>query len=169
MVWVNAGEQLTLALRDGQIRSMDAMSGETPSGVVSGPMIPMTATWNLSGTRLAIGGLNRLQIVDSATGIVDHEVPHGGSILSVTWSPSGAKIATGCWDGRLRIVNVGTGKVEAEAEHGTMVSAVAWSPAGTLIATGGWDGKIRIVDVVSGKLVAEAVHSSVVLSAAWRF
>merc|ERR1719281_1783855 len=143
---------------------MDAMSGETSAGSVSGPMIPLTATWNLSGTRLAIGGLNRLQIVDSKSGIVEHEVLHGGSILSVTWSPSGAKIATGCWDGRLRIVDVGTGKVEAEAEHGTMVSAVAWSPAGTLIATGAWDGKMRIVDAASGNVIAEGHHGSVALS-----
>eukprot|EP00746_Dinoflagellata_sp_MGD_P066861 gnl/MRDRNA2_/MRDRNA2_27642_c0_seq1.p1 gnl/MRDRNA2_/MRDRNA2_27642_c0~~gnl/MRDRNA2_/MRDRNA2_27642_c0_seq1.p1 ORF type:complete len:575 (-),score=94.88 gnl/MRDRNA2_/MRDRNA2_27642_c0_seq1:133-1857(-) len=169
IAWVKTGEQLSLALQDGCICSIDAMNGELHQHSLSGPLIPTTAAWNPSGTRLAIGGLSKLQIIEAATGAVEHEVPHGRSILSVTWSPSGAKIATGCWDGRLRIVDVGTGRVEAEAEHGTMVSAVAWSPAGTLIATGAWDGKIRIVDVASGQIAAEAVHSSVALSASWRF
>lgn len=169
IAWVQAGEQLRLALRDGSIRSMDAVTGEVHAECISGPMIPMKAAWNLSGSRLAIGGLSRLQIVDAATGNIEHEVPHGGSILSAVWSPSGAKLATGCWDGRLRVVDVATGRVEADSEHGTIVSAVAWSPAGTLIATGSWDGKIRIVDAASGNVVAEAVLGSVALSAAWRF
>ena len=41
-----------------------------------------------SGIKLATGGADYwLRIVDAATGAVEKEVLHGGSVLSVAWSP----------------------------------------------------------------------------------
>jgi len=94
---------------------------------------------------------------------------HGGAVLSVAWSPSGAQLASGSGDKTVRIWDAATGKSARVLDgHGYLVTSVAWSPSGAQLASGSDDKTVRIWDAATGKSarVLEG-HGGSVNSVAW--
>ena len=92
-----------------------------------------------------------------------------GPVLSVSYSPDGAHIATGnsnstatVWD-----AETGTALVELKGHTGNVLS-VAFSPDGKRIVTGSGDRSMRVWDVRTGATVAELKgHTDAVRSASF--
>ncbi|HJN25749.1 MAG TPA: hypothetical protein QGG18_08690, partial [Rhodospirillales bacterium] len=80
---------------------------------------------------------------------------HTGSVMHVSWSPDGTRIATASYDNTARIWDVDGGKPLATMSgHTGTVMHVSWSPDGTRIATASSDATARIWDVDGGKPLA---------------
>ena len=135
--------------------------------------------WSPDGKLLATATEKVLQLWETATGKEQRTVPLAADInhpiaippkagespvsrqvflgawtRSLTWSPSGEKLALADADGKVQIWDVGTDKdgLVLNAHQGGVHSA-AWSPDGTRLASVGGDGLVKVWDTVSGKEV----------------
>jgi WD40 repeat protein len=70
---------------------------------------------------------------------------HKHPVYAVAFSPDGALLASGSWDGDLRVTRVATGEAVAVLKgHDYAVLALAFSPDGTLLASAGRDTTVRL-------------------------
>lgn len=92
------------------------------------------------------------------------EAVHPSPVTSVSISPDGLLVATGCLDGKARMVKALFGTVW-EVDHGQAVNAVAISAAGDLVATACADRSARILAVADGKERTRCTHQGVVTAA----
>ena len=92
---------------------------------------------------------------------------HSDPVMTVAFSPDGARLASG-GDGGVRVWDVVSGEeLLAPGGHGGVVLSVAFSPDGARLATGGGGG-VRVWDAASGEeLLAPGGHSGVVMSVAF--
>jgi WD40 repeat protein len=85
------------------------------------------------------------------------ELPHGGIVMRVAYSPDGRSIASGSLDGAVKVWGARTGKQLHTFRASTMyVRGLAFSPDSRLLATGGQDdpdSKVKLWDLETGQLV----------------
>ena len=96
---------------------------------------------------------------------------HSDTVSSVAFSPNGATLASGSWDGTIRLWDAETGAPKATLTgHRNNVSSVAFSPNGAILASGGgWDETIRLWDAETGVRKATLTgHRGSVYSVAFR-
>ncbi len=96
---------------------------------------------------------------------------HAGPILSVIYSPNGARVVTGSDDKTIRIWDTESGAIVGEplTGHNGWVQSVAYSPNGQHIISGSSDCTIRIWDAETGAPVGDPLegHTDSVLSVAY--
>ena len=86
---------------------------------------------------------NEVWIWDLATRSPIHKLTdHTRSVWCVRFSPDGALLATGSWDGTLRLWEAATGAALVKRKCNN-VRALAFSPDGQRIATGSGNGEVR--------------------------
>ena len=74
------------------------------------------------------------------------------SVMSLTFSPDGEKLATGDVDGKIRLWQVADGKQLLTIQgHQTWVWAIGFSPDGRVLASCSEDSTIRLWDTASGQ------------------
>ena len=94
---------------------------------------------------------------------------HDDQVMSVAFSPDGARIASGSIDNTVRVWDVGTGRpVGQPMRHDDQVMSVAFSPDGVRIASGSLDSTVRVWDAGTGRPVGQPMrHDQGVLSVAF--
>ena len=71
-------------------------------------------------------------------------------VTSVTWSPDGLSLATGCYDGMARIWD-GNGNLKTLLkEHTGPVFSLKWNKRGDLILSGSYDRRAIVWDAKTG-------------------
>ena len=108
--------------------------------------------WSPDGLKLAYGTYNgSIHILDIESGIELLTIEDvNNCISSLTWSPSGSQLASGCMDdsGAIRIWDSENGdEISVYRGHDSGVFSVAWSPNGKYLASAGWDNRTLIWDV----------------------
>ncbi|MDZ4159674.1 MAG: protein kinase [Anaerolineaceae bacterium] len=94
---------------------------------------------------------------------------HTSGVRSVAFSPDGATLASGSWDGTIRLWRVTDGsQLRTLAGHTNGVTSVAFSPDGATLASGSSDKTIRLWRVTDGsQLRTLKGHTSGVWSVAF--
>ena len=105
------------------------------------------------GRYLAVASSIGIWLYDAQTGeAFDLLTGYTGLIYSVTFSPDGSTLASGCWDGTVRLWDVLTGRpLRPFTGHTADVYSVTFSPDGLTLASGSDDATIRLWDVPTGK------------------
>ena len=78
---------------------------------------------------------------------------HGAAVRTVVFSPDGATLASGSWDGTVRLWRAvgAAGPVGQVRRHDGPVTALAFSSDGRRLASGGSDGTVRLGDPHGGE------------------
>jgi len=94
---------------------------------------------------------------------------HEWPVTSVSYSPDGARIASGSWDNTVRVWDARSGAELAVLRgHENHVTSVSHSPDGSQIASGSWDNTVRVWDARSGaELAALRGHEGWVTSVSY--
>lgn len=94
---------------------------------------------------------------------------HTERVNTVAWSPDGALLASGGFDGIAQVWSVRSGdSLVRYSGHAKYVNTVAWSPDGKQIASGSADGTVHLWEATTGKkLLSYEGHSNWVLGVAW--
>ena len=177
--WSPDGKQLaiksgaTISLTDeqsmGQLQIVDAQNGKPQVSVEAGSQFLFKEMIRWSPDGRSLGGLigDEVAIWETATGKREKTLGYADSdksVLSLTWSPDGSKLAVGCDEALVDIHNIADGKVLKTFKGGfmkignqsiklpsllVMMNSVEWSPNGKLIA-GANDSEVKIWDVNAG-------------------
>jgi len=78
----------------------------------------------------------------------------GATVLQMTFSPDGRRLATANADKTVRVWDVESGREVGTLQHDAAVLSVAYSPDGRWLASGGDDGKVRVWDAATATLSA---------------
>jgi hypothetical protein len=93
---------------------------------------------------------------------------HTGEVISVAWSPDGARLATASWDGKAKVWDAASGRELLTVGEHDPVHSVTWSPDGARLATASADGTAKVWDVAGGRqLLTLQGHAREVWSVAW--
>ena len=121
--------------------------------VESGGVWLNVAAFFPDGQHLAIGGSNGLQIVNPATGDVEHpEVAADYRITALAVSPDSQYVAIGSGheDGEIGLLNVASGELEAPLiGHSRTVTSLTFSATGERLMSSSADSTIRVWDMDS--------------------
>jgi WD40 repeat protein len=90
-------------------------------------------------------------------------------VTSVTWSPDGRFLATGCYDGMARIWDNQGNLVTSLKEHTGPVFSLKWNKSGAYILSGSYDRRAIVWNAETGQIVKIfLLHSGPVLDVDWR-
>jgi WD40 repeat protein len=79
---------------------------------------------------------------------------HSEAVYGVAFSPDGARIATGSWDGTAKVWDAASGRlIRTLKGHPTEISSLIYSPDGRQIATGSADYTVKVWDAAGGRLL----------------
>ena len=107
------------------------------------------------GQYLAVASGIGVWIYEVATSRALMLISTASSVRSVEFSPDGATLASGAWDGTVKLWDVATGEIIATLEgHGGGVQSVSFSPDGATLASGAGDATVKLWDVATGEPIA---------------
>ena len=108
--------------------------------------------YSLDGTQIAATNGHLARILDAHTGATLAVLSgHGGTVMSIAYSPSGAQVATSSFDKTARIWDAHSGaSLKVLTGHGGRVLFAAYSPDGNHLATASFDKTARIWDTGTG-------------------
>lgn len=90
-------------------------------------------------------------------------------VTSISWSPDGQFLATGCYDGMARIWTAQGELVRKLAEHTGPVFSLKWSKSGKYILSGSYDHRAVVWNAENGAIVRQfQLHSGPVLDVDWK-
>ncbi len=102
-----------------------------------------------------------VQYIDLADGSVIREMVQGRQVVSLEFSPDGAKLATTGEDKDACIFNVESGDEQFRMHHPDQLASLKWTLDGRLLAVNCADKKLRLWDTATGKLAREIDHAAV--------
>ncbi|MBN9524438.1 WD40 repeat domain-containing protein [bacterium] len=159
------GNTVVTAGHDGAVRTW-AVAGGSPGGVVAthrGPVLGVAISPD--GRRVVSGGADT--VVRFTTVGASGGAGVSASLVSVAYSPTGDRLATGDDDGGVKVWDAATGKELRAAPVGTGAArAVAFAADGRL-AAGTDGGQVALLGPADGKVVALAGHKDAVTAVAF--
>ncbi|KAJ1398707.1 WD40-repeat-containing domain protein, partial [Ochromonadaceae sp. CCMP2298] len=131
-------------------------------------MCRLWGLWNMTPEKWASEEANVLL----KTAIMPHSQSEGEKfkdVTSITWSPDGKFLATGCYDGMARIWDNQGKFVRQLKEHTGPVFSLKWSRDGKYILSGSYDRRAIVWDAAGGGIVKVfLLHTGPVLDVDWR-
>lgn len=140
--------------------------------LASGSADGMCRLWGLmdaDAQKLSGPGESEISIRSSILTHSQYPCERFKDVTSVTWSPDGQQLATGCYDGMARIwTSQGNLKKELK-EHTGPVFSLKWNKTGNYILSGSYDRRAIVWDAETGAPIKSyLLHSAPVLDVDWR-
>ena len=170
-VWVARfspdGKEVATASSDGTVRIWEVATGQERSRLDGVSQGIAAVAWHPSGRELAATGWRRSR-ERGVWGLVTvwqpatsgrREIEHGiKPIVTVAYSPDGARLAAGTWDFDVAVWDTAAWGapvilVPPQSTPYKAVNALAWSSDGARLAVGAKDGTTRVWDVAARSLV----------------
>ena len=147
-----SGDIDIVAVMDGDYRTWHLPDGAT---VRLGKGYIGDIAFSPGGQYLAVATVIGVWIYEVATSRALMLIPTASEVNSVSFSPDGATLAAGSYDGTVKLWDVASGEPIATLEgHTSRVNSVSFSPDGATLASGSGDGTILLWDVASGEPIA---------------
>jgi WD40 repeat protein len=142
------GSRLASAGLDGGLWVWESATGKPVLHLAKGDKATAVA-FSPDGKLLAVGVGDRLELLDTATGIRAGRQDANSQIVAVSFSPDGRYLA---WADKVGLMlwRLSGKEVRQLTRRGGQVHAFAFSPDGRLLAVAD-DGSVPLYDVVSGK------------------
>ena len=94
----------------------------------------------------------KIKLWNVATGRNIHTLEgHTDTVQYLTFSPNGATLASGAWNGEIKLWNIATGQNTDTLTGHRGIQSLAFSSHGTMLASGGQDGEIKLWNVATGQ------------------
>lgn len=154
--WINAG---ATAPPPGTV-----VSTSSPTLPPISPQVPVVSPvssvkFSPDGKVLAVGGFQRVRLVDTSSGKVLAELTgHADAVRSLAFSPDGTLLAAAGGfpqrQGEIKIWDLPSHElIRMLKGHTDCIYSIAWSPDGKLIASASYDKMVKLWDVATGKEV----------------
>ncbi len=186
VAWFPDGSRIAVLRRTGQLRVLDAVSGNPVPGfdfqkpafspTELSPTTRLRLDLSSDGTRIAVvGGEPQVRVYDAASGKMLYERPPEGArpgqadVTAAAFSRDGRSLASAEANGSLVLWDEELGEiVHRLSGHTGEVLDLAWSPNSRLIASASRDGTVRLWDAFLGQLVHKLLgHRGEVRAVAW--
>ena len=154
--WINAGAAAPAPGTSATITS-PSLPSISPQVPVASPV--SSVKFSPDGSVLAVGGYQRVRLVDVASGKVLAELTgHADAVRSIAFSPDGRMIAAAGGlpqrEGEIKIWDLQSHQLLRTLNgHKDCIYSIAWSPDGKLIASGSYDKMVKLWDATTGKEV----------------
>ena len=151
----NDGKLIVIGQANGEIKIIDADSGETLKTLTGHDDLVRSVAFSEDGKQLVSGGDDKVvKTWNIITGASKTLKGHNGWVQSVAFSPDGKVVASGSFDSTVKIWNAETGEEEHNLTgHDAWVRDVVFSPDGKMLATCGDDKQIKLWNVATGECV----------------
>ncbi|HEV2654285.1 MAG TPA: hypothetical protein VGT82_04975, partial [Ktedonobacteraceae bacterium] len=126
--------------------------------------------WILGGTAVATLGIGSgiyFYINQQPSQVKSVLSGHSDEITALSWSPSGAQLASSSRDSTVRLWNANNQNTFVYKGHAAAVQAVAWNAQGTLLASGGRDNLALIWNPAGNTLYRSSLLTSTISALAW--
>jgi WD40 repeat protein len=115
----------------------------------------------------AEGGPEGIQLWDLTTNKLLYQIPHGGPLGDILFSPNGKYLLTtaGSYNGKLKDDNIAylwdtsSGKMLKKFEHQDIITSSSFSENGNVILTESSDNTTKLWDTLTGKEICQLVSS----------
>jgi WD40 repeat protein len=156
LVFGPAGALLASTCDDASLRIWSMTNGEVVQTVADVSRGDIAPAFSPDGRQLAIPGDETIRILDVESGSVRELDGRFGPVAALSFSPDGARLASGTLDNNLRIWDMRTWHPLRVLEgHLRPVSACAFSPDGSRLASLSSDGTLVIWDPEEGTALTE--------------
>lgn len=162
------GRAVMSASRDGTARVWDAETGEARTWMIADQGIEAEVlAVNPQQDRIAIGDNHGQVWVWKIASQERLQLPHSGTISSLTFSPDGKSLVSAGLDRMVHKWDVTTGQEQMQGKHTDEVAIAVMSPDGRYIASGGYNGEFKVWDATKGREVLNAPSVEIVASIAF--
>ncbi len=188
--WINSvtlspdGSKIASTSSEGTVIIWDAVSGARLAGPLMHGSEAWSAQFSPTGDRLAVATIAHNVRIWSVTGQLLVDLPHGGlmpamgfspageifrgacdPVEHVAFSPDGNRVVTAAGD-RARVWDATTGRQLAELPHRQLVRTASFSHDGLRVITASFDQTAQLWDAATGLRLADSFrHDDIVLAA----
>jgi WD40 repeat protein len=148
------GTRLVTSTENGRVLVFDPRSGETQLDIYAHDDIAAKARFSPDGKRILSVGCcaEPVKVWDAETGDILQTFPIEKRKWDAVFSPDGAHVAVGTWEGHLLIWDVETGELLSDHPgESSRIIRLAYSVDGKRIFTGTFDGKVSVWDASTGE------------------
>mmetsp|Transcript_66360 Transcript_66360/g.184874 ORF Transcript_66360/g.184874 Transcript_66360/m.184874 type:complete len:421 (+) Transcript_66360:90-1352(+) len=130
----------------------------------------VAAEWHPHCSTVATAAANIVRILDGETGHVQHDVVFPDKLWTISWHPSGLRLAAGGVDWKIHIINTESGLVEQKFTHRGVgvVRCISWHCDGSKIAVASDAQKVFLLDEQSGEMVQKQEFGDTIWAITWK-
>jgi WD40 repeat protein len=183
--WSPDGREVAAWSGDGRLVFFDAQSWQIARSAAVGDVAVTDLAWSPDGAHIVLAlGDREARVIESASGneVMNLDVlpdwrpsPEfpANPVTSVAWSPDGARLSAGMWDGPAFVWDAADGAVIATLEHRmtsfpyfNAILDIGWMPDGRAVVGGSNDGEGRLAPDAAGRPVLASTDAVTVWDAA---
>lgn len=158
------GATLATASVDGWVRFWDLRVRRPEPWRIQCSNVVWDVAFSPDARWLAVAGHLGAAIYDARTGVRHHELPMGGLVSRVAFSPDSQRLATSTEPGSLRVWDVATGAPVTDAlKSAGRIHDLWYSPDGRWLVVGAPLDQVRLLDSETGRTVAESPEAGAAL------